>query len=64
MKLGLVAHSCNPSTWEMEAGEFCVPGLHGMTQSQKAKQHHPPKYMKAFHQYFTTLNFTEFKKYL
>jgi hypothetical protein len=39
-ELGLMAHACNLSTWEAEAGESRVPGKPGLpseTLSQKAK---------------------------
>jgi hypothetical protein len=37
MKLGVVAHTCNLSTWEAEAGRSPVggqPGVHSQTLSQ------------------------------
>jgi hypothetical protein len=40
-KLSEVVHTCNPSTWEAEAGGFRAPGqpaLHSKTLSQKEKQ--------------------------
>jgi hypothetical protein len=38
LDLGSMAHTCNPSTWEVEAGEVPdQPGLHSETLSQNTK---------------------------
>jgi hypothetical protein len=38
---GVMVHACNPSIWEVEAGEWLLqgqPGLHSKTMPQKNKQ--------------------------
>lgn len=30
MKLSMVIHGCNPSTWNVEAIHLCVPGIPGL----------------------------------
>jgi hypothetical protein len=40
-KLGVVVHSCNPSTWEAEAGGWGIqgqPGLHSETLLERERQ--------------------------
>jgi hypothetical protein len=40
-KLGMMAHTCNPSTWETETGRFQIqvhPGLPSETLSKKKKK--------------------------
>jgi hypothetical protein len=34
---GVVADTCNPSTWKAEAADFCQPGIRFKTLPQKSK---------------------------